>query len=99
MEKELSHVRGFTRRVRAVLASGMFAIASPLVAAAQAPGGAAATGDAGRWPYTLPFLADASVKQGDELPLPLEYPTSASGSTAHRFRARVISWISDQRVA
>jgi len=62
---------GFTRRVRAVLASGMFAIASPLVAAAQAPGGAAATDDAGRWPYTLPFLADTAVKRGYELPLPL----------------------------
>jgi len=62
---------GFPRRVRAVLACGMFAIASPLVAAAQAPGGAAAIDDAGRWPYALPFLADAAVKRGYELPLPL----------------------------
>ena len=65
--------QGFIRRVRTALVFGAFlTMTAPLVAAAQAPSTAGGTADdADRWPYVLPFLADAAVKRGYELPLPL----------------------------
>jgi hypothetical protein len=45
---------------------------TPLAAAEEAPltVEGAPVNDAGRWPYALPFLADAAIKRGYELPLP-----------------------------
>jgi hypothetical protein len=45
---------------------------TPLAAAEEAPltVEGAPVNDAGRWPYALPFQADAAIKRGYELPLP-----------------------------
>jgi len=61
------------RRVGPVLAVLLTLLAvTSVVAAEEAPATAEAptADDATRWPYALPFLADAAVKRGYELPLP-----------------------------
>jgi len=45
-------------------------MAAPLAAADDAPAGGEPSTSTARWPYALPFLADAAVERGYELPLP-----------------------------
>ena len=53
------------------LLAARLVVAATFAAAEDAPAAAASTaGGASRWPYALPFLADAAIERGYELPLP-----------------------------
>jgi hypothetical protein len=53
------------------LLAARLVVAAPFAAAEDAPAAAASTaGGASRWPYALPFLADAAIERGYVLPLP-----------------------------